>query len=115
MADQERGERSSLEGDRAAEERHRAGREAVGRTGEPAEGVMTLICFKCGTEYYFEDRGPPPEMSCEKCGNTVFRPFFTAEGDEAADDFEESTHRDLDPDDAEGEALPGDVRDLDPG
>jgi predicted nucleic acid-binding Zn-ribbon protein len=76
------------------------------------EGVLTLACFKCGTEYYFGDTEPPSTLRCEKCGNTVFRSFHTVEGDEAADDFRDSTERDLAPDDAEGDAMPGDVLDL---
>jgi hypothetical protein len=90
-----------------------AGRDA-GEPGDPAEGVLTLVCFTCGQEYYFDRTPPPPDISCEKCGNSVFRDFFSpAEGDEAARDFIDSTARDLDPDDAEGDVLPGDVMDLD--
>jgi hypothetical protein len=51
-------------------------------------------------------------MKCEKCGGTVFRSFYDAIGDEAADDFRDSTERDLDPDDAEGDVMPGDIMDL---
>lgn len=77
------------------------------------EGVLTLVCLKCGHEYYFADGSPPEGMTCEKCGNGVFRDFYSpAEGDEAAEDFNDTTARDLDPDDAEGETLPGDVLDL---
>ena len=83
---------------------------------DEAEGVLTLVCFKCGTEYYYAEGEPPPELTCGKCGNTVFRSFYSAlEGDEVADDFEESTGRDLDPDDAEGDSAPGDVLDLNRG
>lgn len=109
----ERGESSTPEGDRAAQARSESG--AGGRTGPTAaedEGILTLVCFKCGTEYYFEDGPPPEKMTCEKCGNGVFRSFYSSEGNEALDDFEDTTHRDLDPDDAEGETLPGDVMDL---
>jgi len=76
-------------------------------------GVLTLVCVTCGQEYYFASSQPPAEMICEKCGNGVFREFFSPPaGDEAAEDFEETTGRDLDPDDAEGDTLPGDVLDL---
>lgn len=113
MRDDMRGEQSTPEGHRAAQERDAAGARSTGRTEPAAQGVLTLVCFKCGQEYYFEDQDPPAGMSCEKCGNTVFRDFFTAqEGDEAAQDFEDSTARDLDPDDAEGDAMPGDALDL---
>ena len=87
----------------------------AGKPGADAaegEGVLTLVCFKCGTEYYFAEGEPPADLTCEKCGNTVFRSFFSTSNDEAADDFEETTGRDLDPDDAEGDVLPGDVLDL---
>lgn len=114
MADeQRRGPESTPEGHRAAQERNAPGVDSSGPIGEPARGVLTLVCFKCGTEYYFTDADPPEGMSCEKCGNTVFRDFFSPlTGDEAARDFVDSTARDLDPDDAEGETLPGDVLDL---
>ncbi|WP_325307138.1 hypothetical protein [Longimicrobium sp.] len=74
--------------------------------------MLTLVCEKCGKDYFFEDEPPPPEMKCEKCGGTVFRSFYDSVGDEAADDFRDSTERDLDPDDAEGDVMPGDIMDL---
>ncbi len=84
---------------------------------EPGAGaaseVLTLICETCGKDYFFEDEQPPRGMKCEKCGGTVFRTFHDHAGDEAADDFRDSTERDLDPDDAEGDVLPGDIMDLD--
>jgi hypothetical protein len=84
------------------------------RTDEREEGVLTQVCLKCGTEYYFSGPEPPGELTCEKCGNEVFRSFYSPLGDVVADDFEETTARDLDPDDAEGDAAPGDVLDLNP-
>jgi hypothetical protein len=81
-------------------------------TGGEGEGVLTLVCLQCGKEYFFSE-SPPEGLSCEKCAGTVFRSFYSPEeGDEAAEDFRDSTSRDLDPDDAEGEAMPGDVIDL---
>jgi hypothetical protein len=74
--------------------------------------VLTLVCETCGKDYFFEDEPPPENMSCQKCGGTVFRSFHASVGDEAADDFRDSTERDLDPDDAEGDVMPGDVMDL---
>jgi hypothetical protein len=106
------GEESSVEGHRAAQSRDDPGVGGAGRTGFQAEGVLTLVCLKCGTEYHFSDSKPPEGMSCEKCGNGVFRDFFTPEGDEAAQDFIDTTARDLDPDDAEGDVMPSDVIDL---
>lgn len=80
---------------------------------QPDQGVLTLVCLTCGREYFFDDAAPPAGIACDKCGGTVFRDFFTPrEDDEAANDFNETTDRDLDPDDAEGDALPGDVIDL---
>ena len=86
--------------------------------GDPPAGretpteVLTLVCENCGKDYFFEDEQPEPGMRCEKCGGTVFRSFHASVGDEAADDFRDSTERDLDPDDAEGDVMPGDVMDL---
>lgn len=106
-------EQSNPSGSRAADSRDRAGVSSRGPTEPPAEGVLTMVCVKCGTEYHFADAPPPEGMSCEKCGSEVFRDFFTPEANaEAAEDFDHSTARDLDPDDAEGDTLPGDVMDL---
>jgi hypothetical protein len=80
--------------------------------GADAESVLTLVCETCGRDYHFAEAGPPPKISCDRCGGTVFREFDTVIGDEAADDFRDSTERDLRPDDAEGDVLPGDVMDL---
>jgi hypothetical protein len=74
-------------------------------------GVTTLVCELCGKDYSFEDEPVPAGLKCEKCGGTVFRTFQEALG-EAADDFRDSTERDLDPDDPEGDTLPGDILDL---
>lgn len=82
------------------------------RGGESPTEVLTLVCENCGKDYFFEDEPPPENLKCEKCGAGVFRSFHTSVGDEAADDFRDSTERDLDPDDAEGDVLPGDVMDL---
>lgn len=81
------------------------------RTESPTR-VLTLVCENCGKDYFFDDEPPEPGMRCEKCGGTVFRSFHASIGDEVADDFRDSTERDLDPDDAEGDVLPGDVMDL---
>ena len=79
---------------------------------EPTGTVLTLVCEKCGKDYFFEDDRPEPGMKCEKCGGTVFRSFYDSVGDEAADDFRDSTERDTDPDDPEGDVMPGDIMDL---
>lgn len=79
---------------------------------DPAEEVLTLVCETCGKDYFFAEGPPPEKMKCDKCGSGVFRAFSSSVGDEAADDFRDSTERDLDPDDPEGDALPGDFMDL---
>lgn len=81
-------------------------------TGGGGEDILTLVCFKCGTEYYFSEEGPPAEMACEKCGNTVFRSFHSPADQQEDEDYEEATERDLRTDDPEGDALPGDLLDL---
>ena len=85
--------------------------EATGGS-EPSGTVLTLVCEKCGKDYFFDDDSPPPDMTCAKCGGTVFRAFHETVGDEASDDFRDSTERDLDPDDPEGDVMPGDIMDL---
>jgi hypothetical protein len=87
-----------------------AGEAAPGAEG--VESVLTLVCEKCGKDYFFQDDPPPDDLTCEKCGGTVFRAFHSTIGDEAADDFRDSTERDLRADDAEGDTLPGDLMDL---
>ncbi len=105
-------EESIPEGARAAEARETSGLVAGGPDQEPAQGVLTLVCFKCGKEYFFADENPPEEMTCEKCGNGVFRSFFAPVNDEVADDFRDSTERDLTPDSPATDVRPGDVIDL---
>jgi hypothetical protein len=115
MVDRGEGDNEGGSPGRGAAERAEAAGQAPEQVGETGS-VLTLVCFTCGTEYYFSAGDPPQGISCEKCGNTVFRSFYSAEGeeDEAAADFRESTERDLDADDAEGDTMPGDVLDLNP-
>lgn len=104
---------TTLAGARHAAEQPRdnpAGDAPRGR--EPVAAVLTLVCETCGKDYFYEDEQPPAGLACEKCGGTVFRSFYDSVGDEAADDFRDSTDRDLRPDDPEGDVLPGDVLDL---
>ena len=82
--------------------------------GAGGTDVVLLVCIKCGTEHAFEGGDTPPDdLECEKCGGEVFRRFedTTAPG-EARADFEDTTARDLDTDDPEGDATPGDLHDL---
>ncbi|HEY0808585.1 MAG TPA: hypothetical protein VGD49_00430 [Longimicrobiales bacterium] len=78
-----------------------------------ADGVLVQICVECGKEYFYDDEQPPANQICEKCGNTVFRSFFdVTDGDEAAADFEETTHRDLTTEDPATDVSRGDLYDL---
>ena len=80
--------------------------------GSETGGVLTLVCVTCGKEYYYDDEPPSDNITCEKCGGHVFRSFFQPINDEVAQDFEDVTHRDLDPDDDAGDVAPGDLMDL---
>lgn len=78
-----------------------------------ADGVLVQVCVECGKEYMFENEEPPDELTCDKCGNTVFRAFYAApDGDEAAEDFRESTERDLLTTDSASDVTRGDLHDL---
>jgi hypothetical protein len=47
-------------------------------------GVLTLVCLTCGKEKFYEQAAPPPDVTCDQCGSTVFRQFATpTEPDEA--------------------------------
>lgn len=82
--------------------------------GADATDVVLMVCIECGTEYQYEGgETPPADLVCEKCGSEVFRRFEdTAEPGEAEQDFRDVTERDLDTDDPEGDATPGDLHDL---
>ncbi len=75
--------------------------------------LLVLICLECGKEFMFEDEAPPADLSCDKCGNAVFRPFAVSPGrDDVEDEFRASTERDLTPEEGPGDVTPGDVSDL---
>ena len=77
------------------------------------EDVRVLICLECGKEYMFEDAAPPDDLTCDKCGNAVFRDYqVSARRDEAEGEFRESTERDTSPEEGPGDVTRGDVRDL---
>lgn len=80
----------------------------------PADGgILIQICVECGREYTYEDEPPPEDMTCEKCGGAVFRTYYDTETpSEAERDFEETTGRDMHPDDPEGDTTTGDLVDL---
>lgn len=91
-----------------------AERERVaGRPAADESGILVEICVECGREYTFEDDPPPDDLTCDKCGGQVFRSYWEPyEKSEAGRDFEESTSRDMNPDDPEGETTRGDLVDL---
>jgi hypothetical protein len=79
----------------------------------PPEGILLQVCIECGKEYMFEDAEPPAHLACERCGGTVFRPFFTAtRDDEVQADFREVTERDTATDDGPTDIVSGDLADL---
>ncbi len=108
-----RGEQRSLEALRARQLAESPGYEMAGPVGRTADGVLAQVCLECGKEYLFDDTQPPADLTCEKCGNKVFRSFFTVRGyDEVEADFRASTERDLAPDDTEADVTRADVMDL---
>lgn len=75
--------------------------------------VWVLVCLECGREFFFEDGPPPEDMTCDRCGNAVFRDYQVApRGSEALDSFRDETERDTTPEEGPGEVRPGDVRDV---
>ena len=67
-------------------------------------------CFK---QYFFDREQPAGDLTCEKCGNGVFRSFFAEwKPGEASQDFTESTERDLRTDDPATDVTRGDLQDL---
>jgi predicted nucleic acid-binding Zn-ribbon protein len=80
---------------------------------EGSDGVLVQICLECGKEYMFDDGNPPDDLSCDKCGNTVFRSFFAAtEDDDVAADYREVTERDTATTDPASDVTRGDLHDL---
>jgi hypothetical protein len=114
LPDELRGEQSNLEALRAHELRGDYGRETPGETMPPADGVLVQVCLECGKEYTFETKPPPSKLTCEKCGNTVFRSFFEVTGsDDVETDFQDSTARDLSTEDDPEDVTRSDILDLD--
>ncbi|MGQ0813305.1 MAG: hypothetical protein ACT4O1_02440 [Gemmatimonadota bacterium] len=80
---------------------------------ELAEGVLIQVCVECGKEYFFDESEPPADLTCERCGNPVFRSFFdVTSDDDVVEDFDETTERDLLTDDPATEVSRGDLYDL---
>lgn len=86
----------------------------MARPDSAPDEIRVLICLECGREYHFEDEEPPSDLRCDKCGNAVFRSYaVAAAGDDAEQDFHETTDRDTNPEEGPGEVRPGEIRDLD--
>lgn len=93
--------------------RKRKQQEQSAQGGRLAEGVLVQVCVECGKQYFYEDAQPPAEQKCERCGNTVFRSFFDeTTDDEVVADFEETTGRDVTPDEPATDVARGDLFDL---
>ena len=76
-------------------------------------GILTLVCLTCGNERFY-DQSVPAQVTCERCGGTVFRNFATpTEPDEATIAQLEDQARSISYGDASPDTTPGDVRDLD--
>lgn len=93
--------------------RTQSGREKRGRTGDAADELLVQVCERCGKEYMFSEGEPPSDLTCDKCGNQVFRSFYSPmRYDEVQDDFRRTTERDLAPNDDESDVTRGDIIDL---
>jgi hypothetical protein len=76
-------------------------------------GVVTLVCLTCGKEKFYEQTPPPPDVTCDQCGGTVFRQFATpTEPDEATIVTLEEQARSIAYGDSSPDTAPDDVRDL---
>lgn len=77
--------------------------------------VKTMVCVTCGSEQFFD--GPlPAELSCEKCGGTVFREYDTpAPDDQAAAAAAEEQARSISYGDSSPDTAPDELLDLDRG
>lgn len=80
---------------------------------ENVNDVLVQVCLECGKEYMFEDEPPPDDLTCSKCGNTVFRSFIANRVEDDVDrDFREATERDTATDDPATDVTRGDLQDL---
>jgi DNA-directed RNA polymerase subunit RPC12/RpoP len=85
----------------------------MARREQGAGEVLVQVCMECGKEYMFENDDAPDDLNCEKCGNGVFRSFHAnVRSDEAAEDFRETTERDVLTTDSASEVTRGDLHDL---
>jgi DNA-directed RNA polymerase subunit RPC12/RpoP len=75
--------------------------------------VLVQVCIECGKEYFFESDQPSKDMKCEKCGNGVFRSFYAdMRPDDVAQDYADSTDRDVATNDPATDVTRGDLHDL---
>lgn len=81
---------------------------------EGAVNVLVQVCIECGKEFMYEGGEESPEnLTCDKCGNSVFRSFYAATREsEAEGDFREATERDTGTTDSPGDVTRGDLDDL---
>ncbi len=76
------------------------------------EGMLTLVCLTCGKEKYYVDQ-PPGEVTCARCGGTVFRNFFTPTSPDGATLSQlEETARSVALDEESPDTTEGDLQDL---
>lgn len=77
-------------------------------------GVVTLVCLTCGKEKFYEQAAPPPRVTCDQCGGSVFRQFATpTEPDEATIAQLEEQARSIAYGDPSPDTVQDEVRDLD--
>ena len=77
------------------------------------EGMLTLVCLTCGKEKYFTDQPPENDVTCDRCGGTVFRSFFTPTVQDVATLSQlEETARSVALDEESPDTTEGDLRDL---
>ncbi len=81
---------------------------------EPTGRVLVQVCIGCGKQYLFDGSDQPPvDQKCEKCGNGVFRSFYAdAAPDDVAQDFSDTTDRDVATNDPATDITRGDLHDL---
>lgn len=77
------------------------------------DDLLVQVCMQCGKEYMFEGLEAPSDLTCEKCGASVFRSFVVkSTADDAVDDFRDATDRDTLTTDPGTDVAPGDLHDL---
>ena len=86
---------------------------AVYDEGESGPSNETSAGVEAGTILRVKISGPPPNQTCERCGNQVFRSFYDVTSpDEVVADFRETTERDLTTEAPATDVTRGDLYDL---